>query len=464
MELPTRKILQRSSMHGALARLLVTLSLLFTLVTVAHADEPLVFAQPVFDLMPAGVGPAMLRARDLDGDGFLDLVVPARSVDGTSVVLRGVGDGHFVIWQELAVGNFSDWAELEDFDGDAIVDILFGVRGDPSQLALFKGGEGGIFRDTSIRVELGRDNSSLTSGDFDGDGDRDVAATNYLGASVDVLWNSGDGHFTRSARLDVARWTGAIAYPRQIEACDVDGDKDLDLLVVLTGSGRLALLRNDGSGSFAKSREWQVPQIGDERPGFATMALADLDADGDMDVLGTALLLATVQKSIAFMNDGTGEFARRIVLEGTPLGYAFSVCLGDFDHDGDLDAAQGAALPGLVVPLRNTGGSATPILLADQFLGIGQLPRYLIAIDVDNDCDLDIVGCDAPVQAVFTAINLTPQLDGCSPRTGLLPPVGVKARTANARAQTAISAIDHNEDGVRSAADIALELQAERKR
>ncbi|MSR41503.1 MAG: VCBS repeat-containing protein [Phycisphaerales bacterium] len=430
----------------------------------AHADGPLVFAQPVYDEMPAGIGPTMLRARDLDADGILDLVVPARSVDGISVVLRGVGDGHFLPWQSLTVGGFSDWAELEDFDGDGLVDILFGVRGDPSQLALFKGDKAGTFSDTSIRVELGRDNSGLASGDFDGDGDRDVAATNYLGASVDILLNVGDGHFTRAARLDVARWSGSIAFPRQIEPCDVDGDGDLDLLGVLTGSGRLILLRSNGDGTFEKSREWQVPQIGEERPGFATIALADLDADGDIDVLGTALLLAPAQKSIAFMNDGSGGFAQRIVLEGTPIGYAFSVCLGDFDHDGDLDAAQGAALPGLIVPMRNIGGSTSPQFVVEQFLGIGQLPRYLIAIDVDGDCDLDIVGCDSPVRAVFTAINLTPQMDGCTPRLLAAPTVALKTNAEKLQSITPTPTFDCNEDGAKTASDLVLELHAKERR
>ncbi len=460
--------MRRISLHfstlGARAKSLLASVLALTFVALARADGPLVFAQPVYDLMPTGIGPTMLRARDLDSDGLLDLVVPARSSDGISLVLKGLGDGHFAPWQQLLVGNFSDWAELADFDGDSQLDILFGVRGDPSQLALFKGSSDGTFQDTTIRVELGRDNSGLASGDFDGDGDRDVAATNYLGASVDILLNVGDGHFARSARLDVARWTGAIAYPRQVEPCDVDGDKDLDLLVALTGSGRLVLFRNDGSGEFAKSREWQVPQIGDERPGFSTIALADLDADGDIDVLGTALLLSTEQKSIVFFNDGSGEFAQRVVLAGTPIGYAFSVCLGDFDRDGDLDSAQGAALPGLVVPLRNTGSSTAPFFVADGFLGIGQLPRYVLAVDVDNDCDLDIVGCDAPVQAVFTALNQTPQLDGCSPRVGALAQDVRKLRPQLRRDVAAPSASDENEDGERSAADLALELHAKGQR
>ena len=435
-----------------------TLLILGALNTTARGDELLVFAQPVYDVMPAGIGPSMLRARDLDGDGFPDLIVPARTRDGISLVLRGVGDGHFAPWQELLVGNFSDWAELADFDGDSVEDILFGVRGDPSQLALFKGGKGGIFTDTAMRVEIGRDNSGLASGDFDGDGDRDIAATNYLGASVDILSNEGNGSFVRTARLDVARWSGGIAYPRQIEPCDVDGDKDLDLLVVLTGGGRLVLLRNQGNGVFDRSREWQVPQIGTERPGFASMALADLDADGDIDVLGSALLLAPQQKSIAFINDGSGGFAQRLVLEGTPIGYAFSVCLGDFDHDGDLDAAQGAALPGLIATLRNNGSTTTLNFVMDQLLGIGQLPRYLIAVDVDSDCDLDIVGCDAASQAVFTAINLTPQLDGCQP--GFLA-ANVSAKLKQVPMPQMIPQLapsDLNGDGTKSAADRALEL------
>ena len=377
-----------------------------------RADEiPLVFAQPVYDEFPAPFFPTMLRARDLDGDGFADLVVPARDPDGRLFTMRGLGNGRFVPLQELAVESFVDAVELGDLDGDGRDDLVAVWKGDAPRLVLHRGLEGGLFAEAETLADLARDPQGLALADFDGDGDLDAATIAYVSAECEIHFNDGKGGMTRTSRVGLGRFLGGFAYPRMVVAGDLDGDGDADLVANEIGGSRVAVLLNergpDGGGRFVRATEYRAPMIGDERPGIASLVVADVDGDGDLDAAVPALLLNGAQKVVAFLNDGSGRFTDRVVGDGAPLGYAFALALADFDGDGDLDAATGAALPGLVAVARRTADGAFTFA-NDALLPFGQLVRDLIAVDVDGDCDLDIVGIDGPARAVFTAINGTP--------------------------------------------------------
>jgi hypothetical protein len=234
----------------------------------------------------------------------------------------------------------------------------------------------------------------------------------------------------------------------------MDGDGDLDLVSNEMGGGRIAMIRNE-QGRFVRSVEYRVPQIGNERPGLPGMQLADGDGDGDIDVLAPALLLETTQKVLMFVNDGTGRLTERLVGESSPTGYNFSVCLADFDGDGDLDAVSGAAIPGTITIGRRTSAGAFTfeIDIAYQF---GQLIRHLDAADVDGDCDLDIVGIDGPSRSVFVRRNVTPQQSGCG--GGLASAEPSDAPPLPKPARGVVPRFDRDHDGAFTAADVAVWL------
>ncbi len=129
--------------------------------------------------------------------------------------------------------------------------------------------------------------------DFDGDGWLDL----YLvqsgpfppdggGVSADRLFRNlgpdgaGELRFAAAGAGELAR-----GYGQGVVAADVDGDRDVDLLV--SRYGPTVLLRNDGAGRFAAAKPLPAaaPEGGaDEFPWGSSMALADADGDGDLDL------------------------------------------------------------------------------------------------------------------------------------------------------------------------------------
>lgn len=451
--------------------------------TSAEADEtPLTFASPVNFFFPDTYFPTMFRARDLDGDGRVDLAVAGRDTEDRLFILKGGSGATFAVMQTLVAENFTDWLEFADIDGDGAIDLVTAWRGDIPRLVVHRGLGDGTFAaaETLVGIEptatsapgMGRDPQGIAVGDFDGDGDADVAVSQYAGFCVDVFTNNGrvDGvqRFERTSRVRLGTFLGGLSLPRMVVAGDVDGDGDLDLVANQLGGGRWALLRNE-SGRFARALEHRAPLVDGSRPAITSIQLVDLDADGDLDVALPALLNVGEQKVVAFMNDGTGRFVERVVAVGAPLGYAFSIVCADLDRDGDVDAVTGQALPGGVAVMRrvNTAGFELEVDFAPSS---GQLTRHLDAVDVDGDCDLDLIGIDGIGRSLFVRRNTTPQRTGCDGVAGGAPrskdatggavavQVGAIEAMSAEPARFAPVVADFNDDGVADSCDLAIWL------
>ncbi len=86
---------------------------------------------------------------------------------------------------------------------------------------------------------------SVTGGDFDKDGDTDLATANEGSDDVSVLINDGDGTFAPAAPV------AAGTDPRSVTGGDLDNDGDTDLATANNGSNDVSVLLNDGDGTFA---------------------------------------------------------------------------------------------------------------------------------------------------------------------------------------------------------------------
>lgn len=175
--------------------------------------------------------------------------------------------------------------------------------------------------------------ASVVDLDRDGDPDIVVAAlgslfpTNERTGRVVALVNDGSLTFTPQILLeDVGRVADAVPG-------DLDGDGDIDVAVgvfghiTLGGIGWLERLE-DGSFSF----HWLL-----EQPGGLNVPVADLDGDGDLDILG--MVAQAAERVVEFVNDGKGNFSQQTVFEaGTPSFGSSGMRLVDLDRDGDLDA------------------------------------------------------------------------------------------------------------------------------
>lgn len=155
-------------------------------------------------------------------------------------------------------------------------------------------------------------------GDFDGDGDLDVATANAEG-SYSVRLGNGQGGL--GTELGDAVGTG----PTAIGAGDLDGAMGDDLVIVAAGAGQMALLQSQGDGTFSLI---PVP-LSESDP--AAVLLADLTDDGGPDIVIANRGSGSITY-FSFMGGLGGETVYSAGMVAAPAGLAY----GQFDLDNDM--------------------------------------------------------------------------------------------------------------------------------
>jgi hypothetical protein len=366
---------------------------------------------------------------DLDGDGWLDLVVvggPRYPVpEGTPAkgggiwVYRNLGDGTFEDVTErsgLPRKGYGVSVAVADVDGDGARDVYIVDRG-PNRLYRNKGDF--RFEDISDRAGVADDQYGVAAIflDLEGDGDQDLYVGNYLeyeelgtpyfspdgypgplsyAAHTDALYrNKGDGTFEN---ISDAAGVGALpARAMSAAAADLDGDGDTDVFVANDAEANLLLL-NDGQGKFVEGAVAAGVALGADGNATAAMAtdLGDVDGDGQLDMVVSDDHFGAYYRGVAkglfrdqVMESGLGALSGQYVTWGQVL--------LDFDNDGDLDLfAVNGGLKHLVAwedSLLSNRGDGTFEDAAEQggsWFEQRRVGRSAIAGDYDNDGDIDI--------------------------------------------------------------------------
>ncbi|MEM7408666.1 MAG: VCBS repeat-containing protein [Myxococcota bacterium] len=215
-------------------------------------------------------------------------------------------------------------------------------------------------------------------------------------------------------------------------AADLDGDGDVDLLVG-DHSGGLRYFENTGTAlaaTFTEATGSGNPLAGQSGGAVPRPAFADVDADGDLD-----LIVGRDPGTLAYF-ENTGDavtpvFAERTgasnPFDGFDVGNGSSPAPGDLDRDGDLDVGIAERTGGFAF-LENTGPASAPSFVertgaANPFHGIQAGPNGAAALlDADQDGDLDLaVGASALGSASGSIDYFENQGDGASPQFVLLP-------------------------------------------
>ncbi len=319
-------------------------------------------------------------AADVDGDGDLDLLSCIGLFGGMPARRLHRNDGNEA-WTDVSASALptqstmmmsNGHAVASDFDGDGDIDVFSSMMGG---VVVWRNLGTGTFVDTGFTDMGGY--TDLVGVDLDGDGDLDIAASGQAlaGGLNAVFSNQGNCAF---ARLNVlpTTWSNAIA------AADIDTDGDQDL--VLGSTGGVLVLRNQGGFTFTDvSAAW----VGGLVPGsIRDVAVGDLDGDGDRD-------LVVARQGVAsddVLLDVGNTFAAGVSLATGPNG-SYRLALADVDADGDLDLWRGG-ITGLDLQLGLGLGGFTSGAARHPLVG-GQVPA-LLPFDCDRDGDMDLLVCE----------------------------------------------------------------------
>lgn len=99
----------------------------------------------------------------------------------------------------------------------------------------------------AVTYSVGAFPNGVVQADFTGDGKADIAVANGASRSITVLKNSGTGTFSFLGQISMTSST--LYTPKEIVSGDFDGDGDKDIVATLNGF--LAILTNDGIGNFS---------------------------------------------------------------------------------------------------------------------------------------------------------------------------------------------------------------------
>jgi hypothetical protein len=279
------------------------------------------------------------------------------------------------------------------------------------------------FQPATAYYGMGTNTRDITSGDFNGDGNPDIAITNTFNHTYSIFTGSSTGTFSNTLN------SGALAYqPSPITSADFNNDSKIDLsyadlnnsvyVKYGTGVGTFTGTSSFGSGSYpldiisADFNNDGKPDLAtsnqNNTPGNITVALAsttgtfatatnftvgawawgltagDFNSDGNKDIAVTRATTSTGTLSILF-GDGTGSF-------GLPVNYTTgnspqSVSTADFNGDGNLDIAVANYADNNITILL---GSSTGTFAAAVNYATIPSPTSISCVDIDGDFKIDL--------------------------------------------------------------------------
>jgi hypothetical protein len=341
-----------------------------------------------------------ISVADVDADG-LDDVITVDAISGVVDVLHSEAD---VLLADCDESGIPDGCEirrgdLADLDDDLVPDVCeidagreidCNGNGVPDSFDLVP--DFHLERDETLEQY---DNPwRITTADFNGDDDLDVATVSLFPGHVAILINRGDGRFDPPVLHAIGFALTMITHG------DVDGDGHIDLVVSNGSSQDIAILWNDGAGDFPNRSTVPLPNV-------PTSVIAiDLNGDDLLDLAvatGGATTAPTNLVSVV-RNLGKRRFDDAEIHTVGEL--PFSIDADDLDEDGHIDLVTANFNSGDISILWGEGDLA---FQPEERIAVGREPRQALIADLDGDGDLDIAVLESLFSSLTVLLNTLPE-------------------------------------------------------
>jgi large repetitive protein len=305
---------------------------------------------------------------DFDQDGVLDFIQTGTG-GGPLIVRLGKGDGTFAAPQQIGViagvpGNISR-NPFADIDGDGHLDFVHASGGI------------GNYGTNTIAVYAGRrdDLVDLIAVDLNGDGNEEILAVQEQMDRLQLFVGDNLGGLTRLPDLLTGR------APRAVAAADLNGDGQLELLTVNRASRSVSVFSGTVSSGYT-STEFIVGGEGSPATGPIDIEVADIDGDGNMDVV----VLDDQNEALwVFLGNGTTtlDAPTAIALGETPSRFVLADATGDGQLDAVITLAGSNRL--MILPLIGAQSIGTPF-----YLELTGKPSDVAVLDLNSDGKPDL--------------------------------------------------------------------------
>jgi hypothetical protein len=332
-------------------------------------------------------GGADVVVADMDADGDLD-IVSASSGDNTIAWYENDGAAN-PTWSAVDIATSANGAysvDVADMDGDGDLDIVSASDTD-NTIAWYEHDGASDPSWSAANIVTNVDGArGLSVADMDGDGDFDIVSAARDDDAIDWFENDGAADPTWTKANIATTADGAL----DAKVADMDGDGDMDIVSASHADNTIAWYENDG----AADPTWTAANIATDADGAVDLEAADMDGDGDMDIVAGSRLDDTVSW---YENDGAANPTWTTVDIDTSGDWVRDVHIGDLDGDGDLDIVVASRNDDTIAWYENTCDGSDPLVLdldgdGVELLGLGSGVQF----DVNVDGALETTGWVGP--------------------------------------------------------------------
>ncbi len=303
-------------------------------------------------------------------DGSLDsniatVTITVSSTNTAPTIVTGqIEFGRQVIASDV---NQTHFVVAADYNGDGEIDLVATDFVDDTVFWYENDGTGGFI--THV-VDSALDGAyPAHTDDLDQDGDVDILASGYIADTHAWYENDGLGNFTRH-NIDTTA-NGA----HSLMTIDVDGDGDIDVVTSEQDGDSISWYENDGAENFT------LHTIDSAANGAKRAEGIDVDGDGDIDVVAAI----TFDNAVTwYENNGSESFTKHVI--STNVIGAYFVSPADVDGDGDVDIFSAGRWDDTISWFENDGSENFTEHIMDSS---ADGARTVIATDINGDGNID---------------------------------------------------------------------------